>query len=231
MIGAMLLLAAAPIDFLVESGDLSADDSRKAVSDYARCVVKKRRVMASDAVVSTVGNYDLLKAYPKLIDSDCVSGQVGRMAFAGDLFRYAMADALLRDEIATQPTVEPNLLAPIDHYEPTEMPSMTNDKGRRISKKKYEQSLRYFGTALAYAQVSRFGECVVRANPAGAKALLLTDVTTDAERAAMVPLNLALANCLNAGERLTLTKEVLRGTVALNYYRLSKAKRIEEAAS
>lgn len=226
----ILVVALAAQTFTPDSGDVSVVKSRQFVRDYALCVVKKQPAEANTAVLSTVDNKTLMKAYPKVIQPDCLDGSIGTMAFAGDLYRYALADALIQKENVAQPLIIPAQVEPLTHFTPGPPPSATDTKGRTISKKKYAASMRGYATDIAYSQVSRFGECVVRANPSGALNVLKTESTTDAEATAMVALRPVLSACLPKGETLQLTKEVLRGTIALNYYRLSKAPRLQEAA-
>ena len=71
--------------------------------------------------------------------------------------------------------------------------------------------------------LSYFGECVVRADPGNSKALLAASPDSRDEGIAIAALGKSLSGCLEAGRTLELNKTNLRGTVALNYYRLAKA--------
>ena len=73
--------------------------------------------------------------------------------------------------------------------------------------------------------LSRFGECVVRVDPAASKALLMTDRGSADERAAFGGLSTALGTCLAEGKTLNFNKASLRGSIAVNYYRLAAAAR------
>jgi hypothetical protein len=64
---------------------------------------------------------------------------------------------------------------------------------------------------------------VVRVNPAAARTLLLTRPESAEEKAAFATMNLAFATCLPEGVTMSFGKTALRGTVAMNYYRLAKA--------
>ena len=81
----------------------------------------------------------------------------------------------------------------------------------------------------AYAALSPFGECVVRASPAQSLAVLRTRVETPEEDAALKAVFPVLGSCLEKGSALRLNKFVMRGTLALNLYRLARAPRIAAA--
>ncbi len=71
------------------------------------------------------------------------------------------------------------------------------------------------------ARLSAFGECVVRTSPNLAWALLRTDVASKAEAGAFKEITPTLARCLATDRGLQLGKYNVRGTVALNFYRLA----------
>ena len=71
--------------------------------------------------------------------------------------------------------------------------------------------------------MSAFGECVVRTDPSGSHALLMTQVVSPEETAALKAVVPAFSSCVPAQRTLSFDKTVIRGAVALNYYRLAKA--------
>ena len=75
------------------------------------------------------------------------------------------------------------------------------------------------------ATINRFGECIVRQNPQGAHALLVTGVLKPEENAAFSALKPTMGTCLAADSTVTLNKMMLRGSIAYNYVRLANAPR------
>ena len=75
-----------------------------------------------------------------------------------------------------------------------------------------------------------FGECVVRTDPARAHVLLMTPPGSLAERAAIDALAPAFGDCVVQGGRFTATRPILRGLVAISYYRLAHAARVAPGA-
>lgn len=75
------------------------------------------------------------------------------------------------------------------------------------------------GRYLAYR---RFGECVVRRDPAAARALVMGPIGSDKETAAIRALAPSFSACIDAGVNANFTKERLSGVVAEALYRLSE---------
>jgi hypothetical protein len=175
------------------------------VSTYADCVVKNEEQAASRAILSGAGDADLLRQYPQLVQEFCVPRQLGdyvQVHFTPAQMRAVIAGALVRRELAKVP---PPVL--------DDVPALTHPAAVESDKAK------------ADAYLSRYGECVVRVDPAAAKTLLLTDAFTDAEAAAFNAMGNALGTCIAPGRSLNFDKASLRGSIAVNYYRLAIAAR------
>jgi hypothetical protein len=229
-IALLFLAAAAP----AERSDYSPHDTRKAIEQYGRCIIDKQHDLAAAAIVRNVDNATLMRQYRDLIDGRCMPlpplGSTIKVKFLGDQFRYALADGLVRKDLLTQPAPVVSAIAPLDHREPTP-PNRVDRKGRPLSERQYAQAVEGYEQAQAFAYVSRFGECVVRANPDGARALLGTVPDSAEERTAFAALSAALSNCLESGQKIEFAKLALRGTIAVNYYRLATAARTMAQAS
>lgn len=225
---AILALSAAAIQ-RAPASDLTASETREMIHSYGECVIKTQQRRASEAILANVDNATLLSRYSELVVPRCMvtlPGSTVSMRFSGDQYRYALADALIRKELAGQPVPDLELVARLDHREPGVPPSGLDDKGKPLKKKDLEAAQEAYREAQAYNFLSRYGECVVRRDPAAAKALLLTTPNSDAEKASFPGLSTALATCLAPGETLAFGKAALRGTIAVNFYRLAKAPRL-----
>ena len=211
--------------------DISVRDTREVLERYGQCVVKIDRRGASEAILSDVGNKEFRTRYRKLIDGDCLvnaaggigAGTIIRAKFAGDQFRYALADALFRVELAGLPARIFDGVPKLDHRHPGEPPAKVNRKGKPLRASDYEARLRDYDVQVAANYLSQYGECVARLNPVASRALLLTHAETRQETAAFESLRGTFAQCLPEAVTLTFSKVTLRGTLAVNYYRLAKA--------
>lgn len=214
--------------------DYSTKEIRALTHAYAQCVVKRRPAKTSQAIVADPDNVSILRDYSMLIISECLSRQVNedtKMRFTGDLYRYALADALVNRELAAQPAPVLDSVPPLAHRNPGPPPAEVNDKGKKLGKRKLEEARLNFGRDVAYAFLSHYGECVVRADAAGSKALLMTKPDSAEESARFAALRPVFSRCLPTDRTLRFGKVALRGSVAINYYRLAHAARAGAAGA
>jgi len=195
---------------------------------YAKCVVKRQPAKASEAILANVDNAVIMRRYPMLLVSDCLANAAPEgvsMRFTGDLYRYALADALVNRELAAWRPTDLAAVPRLVHRDPGQPPSRVSPSGKRQGKRKYEAAVEAYGREAAYAYLSRYGECVARVDAAGAKALLLTGPDTPQETAAFAALRPALERCLEEGRTLRFGRVTLRGSIAINFYRLAHSAR------
>jgi hypothetical protein len=210
------------------NADYSTKETRALTHAYAQCVVKQQPAKASEAIVANVANDRILRDYRMLIRDDCLTRQVHQstqIRFTGDLYRYALADALVNRELASQSPPDLERVPKLDHHEPGPPPQPVDAKGRKLGKRRLEAARQAYDRAVTYAFLSHYGECTVRADPAGAKALLVTTPDSAEEAARFAALRPTFARCLPEGRTLRFGKVALRGSVAINYYRLAHAAR------
>jgi hypothetical protein len=206
--------------------DASLKETRLLIKSYGDCVIRRERRRASQAIVANVNNQELVRNYRELIDGTCIPllpGETIRMKFGGDQFRYAIADALVRATLKGPPPVLDEVPA-LSHREPIE-PSRFTPKGRPLKEKAYQSALPDYQTDQTFSYLSRYGECVVRVDPAAARALLLSDPESADEMVRFGALRTALGTCLPEGKTRSFGKVVLRGAIAINYFRLASAAR------
>lgn len=209
--------------------EFSTAETRALMHAYARCVVKAQPARASEAILRNADNSMILREYRRLIVPECLGRQVRQtteMRFGGDLYRYALADALVGRELATQPVPDFEKVPRLVHREPGAAPTPIAPNGKRLSKRKYEAALKSYHEDVGYSFLSKYGECVVRVDPANSKALLLATPDSAPEAAVFKTLQPALATCLAEGQTLKFGKVALRGTIAINFYRLAHAARL-----
>jgi hypothetical protein len=223
----VLALLVAPSMAAAQS-DVSTAETRALMHAYARCVVGAQPARASEAILRNADNSTILREYRRLIVPECLSREVKQtteMRFGGDLYRYALADALVRRELAVQPVPDFDKVPRLTHREAGAQPTPIAANGKRLSKRKYEAALKSYHEDVGYSFLSKYGECVVRVDPANSKALLMATPDSAPEAVVFKALQPALATCLAEGQTLTFGKVALRGTIAINYYRLAHAAR------
>jgi hypothetical protein len=206
--------------------EFSPKETRQIAYEYAQCVVGRHFASASAATLSDIDNNAMISAHRDLIDGECLVNAMhggAQMRFPGDLYRYALADALFARELAAAPVIDPSNTPPLQRRSPPDPPAPLPPNASKGAKAKYQEALKNFDEEQSFRALGEYGECVVRNNAAAAKALLLTHVETAGEAAAFDALRPALAECLPVGKTLAFGKLVLRGTIAVNYYRLAHA--------
>lgn len=206
--------------------DFSTKETRAVMHAYAKCVVRRQSAKASQAIAANLDNATILRKYPMLMSPDCLgnAAQDGlQMRFGGDLYRYALADALVNRDLAAWTMPDLSAVPRLVHRDPGNPPPQVTASGKRIGKRKYEAALAAHEKDATYAYLSRYGECAVRGNPAGSKALLLAAPDTPQETAAFNALRPVLELCLEEGRTIRFGRVALRGSIAINFYRLALA--------
>ena len=222
----VLVAAAAAQAAAADKSDLSVQETRKLMYDYAACVVAKRPAQASAAILGDVDNATIIKRFPALIDSGCLGREVigrSKMRFTGDLYRYALADALVARDYAKAPAPALAAVAPLTHRSAGDPPAALGATATKTQRARYDRALASYNERATFRFLATYGECVVRADAPGAKALLdvRPDSPGDAER--FRALGNALQRCMPEGQTVAMGKVALRGSIATNYYRLAHA--------
>ena len=228
-LAAIASIAPAGSPAVAAPSDLSTKETRALMHAYARCVVDRRAAKASEALLGNVGNDVILRQYPMLVIGDCLAREAranATMSFSGDLYRYALADALVAKELAAQEPPELSAVPRLAHLEPGAEPGETTVTGKKLSKRKLEEARKDHRERVAVAFLSKYGECVVRVDPRGSKALLLAAPDSPEESQRFGALRPALARCMPEGSTLSFGRTTLRGTIAINYYRLAHAAKV-----
>ncbi|BAI96162.1 hypothetical protein Sj15T_04840 [Sphingobium sp. TA15] len=194
---------------------------RSITVQFGDCVMKHNAALGRAVVLSNLSNDVILHSASRLIDGNCLNrtdaGMGSQMTFTGDQFRYAMAGALVRMDYPVRRHFDFTNVLPLVHAIPKPVdPSLK--KGSRKAAKAEEE----YAKDRAFLFLSRFGECVARRNPDRTQDLLLADIGTVEEKAAFNELSASLGECLGDGQ-MSFGREMLRGSLALNFYRLAGA--------
>jgi hypothetical protein len=212
-----------------ETTNRNDDTARKVIDKFGQCAAKKHPSAAAAFVLELDPDEKRLRRLLMAADpEDCMAEAVGDSAdfeatFPGDTIRYAFADALVRREMAGSTVASfadiprfPARLYDASRYEP---------KAGKVASKRELETL---ATRKAARQVaifmSAFGECVARSNPLESHRLLMTVVASAEEAQQFAKLNATFAGCIPGEKTISLNKTGIRGSIAMNYYRLAKAK-------
>lgn len=203
------------------------------VYDYATCTVRNYHNRSRDLILADIDNAamerkfgDLYTSKPLAFVSGCrelfLRDRQG-IAIDPDLFRYALAAVLVKRDFANDPSAGFSNVAPLSHRAPESEAQYQAKLGATGSEKRRAQIKFEHDKDLTQAWLAQFGECVARKNPVSAKDWIVSSPESAAENAAIKQMSPEFSACLAEGEALTFPKTILRGTVAINYYRLAMA--------
>ncbi len=144
------------------------------------------------------------------------------IGFSNDLFRFALADALVASEYASGGPTDFSDRALLTHHSGPTRADLDAALAKEKSAKKRDEVRGWFLQAESSTALSRYGECVARVDPVDARLWMLTKPGSSEEATRIDALRPAFGACLKEG-KVAFSKATLRGTVALNYYRLAHA--------
>ena len=216
---------------VVSSSARASDDmkeqakTRKIAFDYASCVVREHHAQSSEAILATASNDAIMAQFGQIIDSDCLENAAGAgvsMNFPSDTYKYALADALVNADFTSHGdgsfADRLPLAQPPEITQEKQAELLAKVKGNR--KRKEAQARMSEQNTLAW--LSRYGECVVRQDPVNTRYWLLTPPDIPEEASRIKALQPVFDACLRDGT-LKLNRAMMRGTVAINYYRIAMA--------
>jgi hypothetical protein len=137
--------------------------------------------------------------------------------FGGDVFRYALANVLVKEDYLGKPPTDFANAPPIRHFQPASIEQMTS--GLKGSKLKAVQ--RDHASAMLIFMYSMMGECLARKQPEAVIHLLRQPVDSKDEKRALEALAPAVVDCGKLQKDMKFSQSWMRGAIALSYYRLA----------
>jgi hypothetical protein len=208
------------------------DQSRDVLSDFAQCAVKKNPNLTREVVLDTVHTV-IGKAHRTAANRDwpdCLGWATQldevQLTITPFVLRASFADVLVQNDLQTFDPQQIRVAAPLSKtvFDPAEL---LEDSDKRLTA---EELRRREAETEADLALIAYGECVVRKDPAGARTLLWTKINSDAELQAFQAMMPGFSGCLNVGQQFKADRLLLRGAIALNYYRLAYAPKLAATA-
>ncbi|MEA2999033.1 MAG: hypothetical protein QOK17_866 [Sphingomonadales bacterium] len=213
------------------AGAKSRDGEARAIMNrFAACTVQRRPEFARRFVL-TPGVRPSPSDLQKVAPSECLwrAGEdVSQLRMRDALYRGALAEQLIRAEMAGAAIIDPASLPALEWPAP-ESPSAVDERGRRLTAAAQKERELGYAVALADDYVMRLGECVVRADPGGSRAAVLTEMDSAEELARLKAMAPTIAGCVARGQTLKFNRTTLRAALAVSYYRLAAAVRASNA--
>ena len=207
---------------------MRAAEYRDYLAAYATCTVRENHGRAANAVLSDLDAGGLGKRFadifiekPVVWVADCHELHIAEglsMWMKGEPLRMALADALVKAELRDDKTESFADRAPL----PLQAPKKSEERAAAAGAA-YERDQQRYDQRVAQTWLWAFGECVARREPVRSREWLLSRAGTAEDTAASERLAPAFGSCLPEGQKLVLDRDMLRGSVAVSYYRLAKA--------
>jgi hypothetical protein len=216
----------------VKPGSLPEDQTRRIIAEFARCAVAKHPNAAAHYLLGNAAKVEI----KTLSDADCLPKETYEnfaefaMLMPPAVFSYALADALVNAEFPTFSVSQVQDAAALTP-ETVDLTKFTPKPGKNYKREELEKLEKDKADALAHAAFAVFGECVVHESPSAAHTLIRAQPTSPEEAAAIQSLMPALGRCLDQGENFQANQTSLRGIVALSYYRVAHAPRVQQQAA
>ncbi|MEO7542131.1 MAG: hypothetical protein ABIT04_00745 [Novosphingobium sp.] len=210
--------------FAAEESARDRRNGRNLVGEFADCVVKVNAPLARGTILQNLspGQIARNRLARQLINDSCAArvnqGSGVNLSFGSDLFRYSIAEALVRKDYAVVRHFDFSSASSLNHCDPS--PLNAASANGTDARSRAAQAAHFKATTAAL--LSRFGECVTRRSPDGVQKLLLSAPASAAENTAFAELAPFLGQCLTSGQ-VRLSREVVRGALGLNFYRLAGA--------
>jgi hypothetical protein len=210
----------------------AADEIQDYMRQYAECMVLNEEAAALKLVASTIDAVDMGRDFPGLVARNIVAvpschrmsirGGIA-VSFDGEPLRFALAQQLVRFKWAEAGPVDFAAVPPLPKQQLETKAAHDSRVAAEPSSKRRAELEEVYAKSIATAWLFNYGECVVRREPAAAREWALSSSKAAGEGALVRRLAPAFGACLDEGESLNFDRELLRGTVAVNYVRLASA--------
>ena len=215
------ILAGAALANPASARNMDALRGHAVLRDFAKCSVKREPALARAIALGRNGPGGMSdEEIVKALNPRCLGLWGVRFNASGLGLRGAFAEELIRREFGQPPLLDPIGLGPLNWPAPT---AVRVGPGARTPRPVEIQ--RIVAAAARDARVGRLGECVLRASPAGAAAVLNAKMDSKAELAALRALTPYVARCVQAGHTSNFNGTNMRYALALSYYRFAVAAR------
>ena len=175
---------------------------RKTLYDHGACLVRELRRASERYLATFPFSENAEKAARRLVTPQCPEG--ADLPLSVEALRGPLYEALYHAEFGNAPVADLEGVAPIDYS---------------VGEGTVDTEARSIQVALRF-----FADCVVRRNYQPVRALVSTEVASEAEKTAFQPLVPSMSACLPQGTTLKFTRPLLRALFAETLYRLSAAK-------
>jgi hypothetical protein len=208
------------------------------VAGFARCVVERHH---PEAAAYALSDYADWRTAPRttpaaLEDQSCVPATASQadasllLKLPENSIKFALADALVRQEF---PVFDAAVILTARPLKSSSLVDALYPPGacRQCGAKQLAEVQQARARMSAIVAPIVFGECAVRTDPSHAHALVMAPPGSSQEKAMLEALAAALGSCVAQGGQFAATRPMLRGIIAISYYRVAHAPRLAPGAA
>ena len=170
---------------------------RQLVAGLGKCMADAEPEMAKAVILADKVDFSD-PAWKGALDSRCMGLYSGRLQMHLFYYQASLAERLSTKRLPATALAGVADIAPLNGSLPSDAPN-----------------------AMRYTMALRLGECVARANPAGARAVFTTRIDSSDEIEALQALGNEIASCIPQGQKIAIDRTSLRAGLAIMYYRLA----------
>lgn len=185
---------------VVPPGEGNLLSAQRVLYQYANCLAKAERPVVEHYLATRPGSVTAVNTARKIATSECLMD--GDLSISVEAMRGPMYQALYRLDFRSQEPADPAKAPPLVYG---------------------EHPVQQIAISDPVVGVRMFADCAVRANPAAARNLVLSEIASIEERDALQQMMPAMSACITPGAKLGLTRRLIRATVAEVLYRLTMA--------
>lgn len=199
---------------------------------YAQCMVWRHHDRAAAVILKDVDDETLKYKYgdvyiskPIISMPECDNLHLppySEFVLNANELRFSLAKSLVQTDLKGRTDESFASVPPLSHRPAQSIESLARLSGlSALSKRDALSKMQQGDEALMW--LAYFGECVVRRDPANTRLWLFSRSRSSEEATILQTLNPSFGACLTDGRTLTFGREVLRGAIAINFYRLAIA--------
>lgn len=186
-----------------ESAKVDEARARQLGQQFAACVTRGSRGAVRDYLAAFPSSTLAAKRVQAVLNEKADScARVSEMTFSGNSLRGALYEAMYRRDFSTGGPMDFSAISPIDY---------ATGEGADTAP-----------TPLPEIALRLFADCAVRADVAGARALVLSPISEPGEQSALRAFLPAMKGCLPKDRQLSFSPSMARALVAETLYRLSE---------
>lgn len=197
--------------------------SRKVMQEFAQCVVERYPAIAREFVIMSPYERVEKQKYEKLTSGKCLGLRSGILKMPSVYYQGALANQLVIEELGNGFVLEPANIGPLTWPKPIPPTKVDAKSGKPLPEATIIALQKGYNLSLGFHYIALLGECIVRNDPVGSRAVINAKVDSAEEITSLKAMSATIAGCVATGQTIKFNRTNLRNSLALSYYQLGQA--------